>query len=162
MPNWVTNEVHADDPAVIRALLDENDNVDFNKIIPMPDEVNKSPLLSMDDMQAGPNWYNWSVSNWGTKWNACETTLLSRNTVRFETAWSHPFPVMDKLCQMFPDATISIRFADEDMGSNLGEYTAHNLSIVSKNQPVTGSDEALELAAQIIYGASYAEVSRDW
>lgn len=49
------------------------------------------------------NWYDWSVVNWGTKWN---TYSCSRNTdgipdgslsYRFDTAWNAPTPIMHAL-----------------------------------------------------------------
>lgn len=40
-------------------------------------------------------WYGWCTSNWGTKWNACDTAILEVGRwriARFETAWSQPSP----------------------------------------------------------------------
>lgn len=35
------------------------------------------------------SWYGWSIKNWGTKWNAADTTLHPENNrIIFETAWS--------------------------------------------------------------------------
>lgn len=70
-------------------------------------------------------WYGWSVKNWGTKWNAYEVTI-SNGAVTFETAWSHPEPVIEELSKKFPDDEIEIRYADEDIGYNLGHYTIKN------------------------------------
>lgn len=30
------------------------------------------------------DWYDWSVANWGTKWNACETRIVRRDHGRIE------------------------------------------------------------------------------
>lgn len=57
--------------------------------------------------------------NWGTKWNAYEVTI-SNGVVTFDTAWSHPEPVIDELSSKFPDEEIEIRYAD------LGHYTIKN------------------------------------
>lgn len=40
-------------------------------------------------------WYGWCTSNWGTKWNACDTEVEEIGDwriVKFETAWSQPSP----------------------------------------------------------------------
>ena len=44
----------------------------------------------------------------------------AEDTIIFETAWSNPEPVMLKLSEMYPEATIEHWWADEDMGSNDG------------------------------------------
>jgi hypothetical protein len=67
------------------------------------------------------NWYNWTIDNWGTKWGASET-YIDGGEISFETAWSTPFPLIKKLSEMFPDLTLKIRFADECIGQNCGEY----------------------------------------
>jgi hypothetical protein len=70
-----------------------------------------------------PTWYEWCCRNWGTKWNAAEpTSELNGNTLKivFDTAWSHPRPVIKKLASLFPDLRIDHNWADEDIGSNTG------------------------------------------
>lgn len=64
---------------------------------------------------------------WGTKWNACEQSYdIDSGKARFDTAWSHPEPVMIALSKRFPEEEIHVRYADEDMGRNCGEYTMKN------------------------------------
>ena len=40
----------------------------------------------------------------------------------FQTAWSAPHPVIEQLAKMYPDITITHKWADEDIGMNCGEY----------------------------------------
>lgn len=68
------------------------------------------------------DWYSWSIANWGTKWNAYDIVKNNDNEIVFDTAWSTPFPVLEKLAQKFPELTIIVHFADEDIGSNCGSY----------------------------------------
>jgi hypothetical protein len=53
------------------------------------------------------DWYDWSCANWGTKWNAgCgkfATNDKGETLLTFGTAWSRPYPVMEKLFAMFPE-----------------------------------------------------------
>lgn len=44
----------------------------------------------------------------------------------FDTAWSTPEPVISALSRRFPSLVIKVRFADEDIGSNCGEYHYQN------------------------------------
>lgn len=41
-----------------------------------------------------PTWYEWSIENWGTKWNACNTEVSDLGgawrAVTFDTAWCPP------------------------------------------------------------------------
>ncbi len=66
----------------------------------------------------------WARDKWGTKWNACESTHdAAAGTMAFDTAWSCPKPVLVELSKRFPDAEISVTYADEDIGSNCGTFT---------------------------------------
>lgn len=65
------------------------------------------------------DWYDWSVANWGTKWNAyaCvieqdEPTILSGC---FETAWSPPEPVFRAIAEQFPNVDITTRYLELGM-----------------------------------------------
>lgn len=69
------------------------------------------------------DWYEWSYDKWGTKWNAYDATLLyiddTHIVVKFDTAWSSPSPIFDKLVEM--GFTVNSKWQDEDP-SNEGEY----------------------------------------
>lgn len=95
------------------------------------------------------SWYDWSVNNWGTKWNALDTCMIDGNAVEFNTAWSHPEPVIIALSKKFPKNVFKLRFADEDMGNNVGEYVMIDGDMVEDNFPEVGSNEAMELAIEI-------------
>ena len=95
------------------------------------------------------DWYSWTRDNWGTKWNAYSQELREDGVIKFETAWSTPEPVICALSRMFPDAQFDVRYADEDFGHNVGEYTYIDGEMVEESQPEGGSDEAYELAADI-------------
>jgi len=61
---------------------------------------------------------------WGTKWNACEPTAEpEEGRCQFDTAWSCPKGVLAKVSERFPDDTITVTYADEDLGSNCGTFT---------------------------------------
>lgn len=96
------------------------------------------------------DWHSWSTSNWGTKWNAySQNSDEGSNEISFETAWGTPYPVIEALSRKFPEAVISMRYADEDFGHNVGEYTFQAGDVVEETTPEGGSNEAYELAADI-------------
>lgn len=66
-------------------------------------------------------WYDWSVENWGTKWNAYDASISpAGDQAIFDTAWSTPLPVFTRLSEMYPDEDIRVKYADEDLGHNCG------------------------------------------
>ena len=90
------------------------------------EEVLKLGEIARDNLEkyGFTDWYEWSIHNWGTKWDACEPDADLSSTeyigIDFNTAWSTPEPVFTKLAEMFPKAEIEIDYADEDFGSNCG------------------------------------------
>ena len=71
------------------------------------------------------DWYDWSIENWGTKWNAGDTVVDS-DIIEFQTAWSTPIPVFVELSKRLEDTTIAVDYADEDIGSNCGTLEFFN------------------------------------
>ncbi len=68
------------------------------------------------------DWYEWSILNWSTKWNAYEIDTGEYH-IRFDTAWSTPLGVFKALSEKFPDLKFYVFYADEDLGSNCGVVT---------------------------------------
>ena len=99
-----------------------------------------------------PTWYEWCNRNWGTKWNAYSCAELDKNadTMEFMTAWSSVPGILEALSRKYPDQAVSYRWADEDIGSNVGEAVFQNGKMVDSNIPVPGSREAYELASDIM------------
>jgi len=147
--------------------------VDFANVIPEPESIfhggcnSQHPHPKEDGSGFYEHcWYNWNIEHWGTKWNAYDSSVTGgpgdQAIVQFDTAWSHPAPVIEALSRRFPDENIDVMFADEDLGFNLGAYTMRNGEVVSESIPEPGSDQALELASQIKYGRPYAELKAEW
>ena len=67
--------------------------------------------------------YSWCNKNWGTKWNVSNLHFNDHATFTFDTAWSTPYPVIQKLSEQFPNVLFKVEYADEDIGSNCGEYS---------------------------------------
>lgn len=71
-----------------------------------------------------PDWYDWRVKNWGTKWDAYgydENTDYSQcDKLAFMTAWNEPAPAIRFLSEMYPDVEITHRWANEDYGMGCG------------------------------------------
>lgn len=105
--------------------------MDFDLIIPEPRFkkdcpkdciVNSESHVEEDGERPWFNWYNFHLGYWGTKWNAYDGyTIIGKTqlTFVFNTAWCAPDKIYEKLFTLgYP---MSIRFADEDIGSNCGK-----------------------------------------
>ena len=106
--------------------------------------------IALDNLEkyGHQDWYSWSIANWGTKWNAYSVSD-DGDTITFDTAWSTPLPVIQKLSEMFPDVRITLKFADEDFGYNCGEIVFLAGDSIKENIPEGGSGEAYVLAGKI-------------
>ena len=89
MPNWCQNVVvvsHAD-----KSKLDEFRQVAVdNQTKTSSDFMN---VLCPAPADVGDNWYDWNVSNWGTKWDVEVYVTESTDesvTLSFDSAWAPP------------------------------------------------------------------------
>ena len=116
MPNHITNCVeirHEDKKKMdwIKSCWKEEDGgqfLDFAMIVPPPKNLFKGNLGEPERKKCAeeniPNWYDWNCANWGTKWNSYHGELIEASedvfVAQFETAWSPPEPIFDKLREM--------------------------------------------------------------
>lgn len=180
MPNHIKNVIRSDKLDKIRELMVKENQFDFNAVIPMPkdlegtrspvkivsqEEYNKQTDVSFDksitkEMQekflreyGDDNWYDWSIKNWGTKWNAYEF-IDNGDSLEFETAWSTPEPVIKALSKAIK-GEIQVDYADEDIGGgNCGTYAYNDGLIILDTQ----GDEKFALA---LWGLKDNEESND-
>ena len=161
MPNHVTSVITlSGDESRIKAMLEAiktNEygigSVDFEKILPMPDSIYCGDLGPKERAIYGDsNWYDWRVTNWGTKWNCygyTSDTVFEKDKLKFLTAWSAPHPILNKLSEMYPDIKFEHEWADEDIGRNCGRYVYYNGERVEEYFPESQKD-CLEFAARVM------------
>jgi hypothetical protein len=135
MPNWCSNRVHisgsAEDVASFMALIrgesgDEN-TFSFQAILPCPSELHNYNAPQTDKDLAErfvkeygyTDWYDWQVSNWGTKWETsdCYLDYADEESASwyFSTAWNPPQGIYDELSRLFPGLSISWFFDEPGM-----------------------------------------------
>lgn len=127
MPNWCDNTLTligaeqkiADAKS---SFLDAESKFSFDFLIPRPEDI-------------GDRWYEWSVENWGTKWDLGgdyrEATYVVDNktywSLSFHTAWGPCVPVVEFLADRFNGI---IHYYYDEMGmdfSGLMVWRAGNL-----------------------------------
>lgn len=205
MPNHVKNHitftgVGEKEISLLRSLEQEEHAgaLDFNKVFPMPEELNiesgsrtqggliayssymesvneetpeneslfrkQHPKVDDATWEIGkaayhnnqkygaPTWYEWSVQNWGTKWNSYDPQEMAVDgdqcTMTFSTAWSPPITLLMKLSQMMPDVEIAHEWADEDIGNNCGRVRLKGGHLREAYLPEPGK-ESIEFATSV-------------
>ncbi len=172
MPNHVSTKIKFETKEGFDLLLNkEEESVDFNTIIPMPEIISNDSISNevaeatnylckergidftmgfsfnpitkekfeklSDSVKEGAermikakletghfDWYGWRIHHWGTKWGAYNSTINEETlTIYFDTAWSTPQPIFEKLAELLPNDRFVAEYADEDLGSNCGSYT---------------------------------------
>lgn len=146
---WVITEVNDTEivrDENYNAVLDENgqpltkevirEKFTFEKLFPTPaelladvdpiphkegedDESYKNRLEELREKYGHSGWYNWRVSNWGTKWDACESDWDLDDeclTIHFQTAWSPPIGWLENVSAQFPELVFKMTFQEEGMG----------------------------------------------
>ena len=146
MPNHVQNHIKVGgDPQRVQEFLEKVQNdeygigtLDFQKIIPMPEDENDP--------------YHWHIYNWGTKWNAYDyredEDYSHSETLDFLTAWSAPHPILERLSEMFPELAFVHEWADEDLGVNCGRYGYADSERTEEYEP-ENERELLEFACSV-------------
>jgi len=123
MPNWCMNTVEFEGtPEQIKQVKDaiQKDAL-FGTLCPMPQSVFRGDLGQEErkdcEDKGIDNWYDWSVSNWGTKWEASDLHMddegqyddCAHVTVSFSTAWSPPVNFYETLYE-------NMNYDCDDMG----------------------------------------------
>lgn len=120
MPNWCNNTLYLkhEDTAMIKRAIDAfNQGKFLSEFYPEPD-YSKTAVLPTFPGITGNNdpvpqdraWWDWRVQHWGTKWDVGSDSALDNQqtytlgdtdmSVGFESAWSPPIGVMEKLTEL--------------------------------------------------------------
>ena len=74
--------------------------------------------------RADDRWYDWRCQNWDTKWDAYDVEFVDEDPDQFEvtfnTAWSPPEAICDKIREDYPD--ISVSWFYDEPGCEIAGY----------------------------------------
>lgn len=101
------------------------------------------------------NWEDWSLNNWGCKGGAFDTEVISDTEFSFCTINATPHPAMVRMSMKYPKVEFRIRYADEDVGYNVGYYTMLDGSTIYTNVFKDFSTESFLTAYNIIQDDYY-------
>lgn len=151
--DWGAASLRLEQSNAIRAMREGPFPIDWN------DEDFEQLIRCMRGLKQYGNasWYDWAIANWGTKWNAYEIERTSDTAIKFQTAWSAPLVWLEKLIEKFPGERVSIRWADEDFGNNVGVLTVNADGSIEDGRLENDSPEAHKLAMELVYGGVVPE-----
>lgn len=126
MPNWCNNNISISGPMDTIKQLWEAANQEgeagglLNAMVPMPERLKDTVKGSNGDAD---NWYDWSVSNWGTKWDVSteglEFTDNGDGTALiegwFDSAWAPPIGAYEKFSEQNNDCHIEASYHEGGM-----------------------------------------------
>lgn len=125
--------------------LREKYKQDFNNVIDLGEKVYRNI-----QKYGVPDWYDWSVHNWGTKWNSCNTWVdLKTCSICFDTAWSPATLIIEKLAKLYPKAKIIFSFAEEQTGYYSGQSIFKDGELVDEELYKPFSKEAYEMSFEL-------------
>ena len=94
---------------------DKEDVLDLNGTVPMPKE-----LVGTESPSDKPNWYDWAISNWGTKWGAYDASIQNETDdwieYEFSSAWSPPLVWLETTVEMYPELNFMLKYEEDGMG----------------------------------------------
>ena len=166
MPNWCMNEIAIQgDKGELKKFADKSKGKDLSletyypepdyeetevdPAFPLPGETQKKSVM--------PDWWNWRVTHWGTKWDLCDLegqewvihgdgypTNPFRYEFHFNTAWSPPEAAFLKISQDFPELTFVLKYAEG--GSDFsGQLTVKNGEVLEDSFSGTYGEYCVQL-----------------
>jgi hypothetical protein len=98
------------------------------------------------------NWYDWAISNWGSKWGVYDETEwniteveddgLTSAGINYQTAWSPVTNAWERISKNYPTLEFFHEFADEG-GGFVGNQLIQNGEIIEDNDYEWDSDEGI-------------------
>ena len=119
MPNWCENTLTVEgDPRIVKQFKErvkgKGTALALAKSHPMP-----KGLENTTPPGDNPNWYDWSVDNWGTKWDV-EAKLISEYEESLEyffiSAWSPPVAWLKKVAKEYPALRFRLKYEEGNEG----------------------------------------------
>lgn len=130
MPNWVYNKLLIENKEdytsniLLEKFKDEESSFSFQKIIPRPLEF-----------EEGDKWYDWNISNWGTKWNSNVHEINHTDNgveIIFSTPWSPPLPVIEFLSKILSKSNLNLHYREEQGWGGEIKFTNGDLEVISE------------------------------
>ena len=142
MPNHCETDLIISGPKailneIVKKYFNEKGELNCDAVIPYPSKYKKLDeiahtwnIQNKDNPKA--NWskrptdgfnqggYEWCCENWGTKWGTYQGQEIVEKarsvSFSFSSAWAPPTPVVNKLAQMYPKASFTMKSYERGAG----------------------------------------------
>ncbi len=170
MPNWCNNTITIKGSTETVKQLWEDANQEgssrglLNAMVPMPEGLVDTTKGTGDELQTEvhdghTNWYDWSVSRWGTKWDVDTEGLeftdngdgTAEITGYFDSAWSPPIEAYSAFCDDMDGVYLEayyeeggmcfVGYWDSEGGDDYYEYSEFTSDNIRDNIPEYLVDE---------------------
>jgi len=131
MPNWCNNTITISGPTeTIKQLWEDATREEgglLSAMVPQPANIFRGNLGTAEREQCAeqgiPNWYDWNVENWGTKWDVSTEGLEffdnGDGTASiggwFDSAWSPPIEAYNTFCDMMDNCSLEASYYEPGM-----------------------------------------------
>ena len=122
----------------------------FEKDKPFGLGITKETSDSYKAKYGTDNWYDWAISNWGSKWgvydetewNITEEGDISSAGIWYQTAWSPVSLAWERISKNYPTLEFFHEFADEG-GAFVGNQLIQDGVVIEDNDYEWDSDEGI-------------------
>ena len=140
MPNWCENSLkvigNKEDLVKFKEQAKSKEksivtDIRMNNFVKMPKE-----LIDTTSPREHPNWYEWALENWGTKWDLAAHLIREKDNelfYEFDSAWSPPIKWLENIGTMFPKLTFELEYREGGMCFQ-GFATAKDKFFISQDQ----------------------------
>ena len=150
MPNWCQNILEITGKEVeLESFIEKAEDGKFSLQTYHP-----MPTLPSEKKGVIPNWYDWRIEHWGTKWDVSErgglflksteegetpvtsTTMMIENgqvCLSFLTAWSPPAEGIAKISEDWPELVFVLRYAEAGLDF-AGSITLQNGEVLIERE----------------------------
>ena len=135
-----------------KANKDVGKTSSFDKDRPFGLGITKEVSDSYKAKYGTDNWYDWAISNWGSKWGVYDETEwditeiendgLSSAKIWYQTAWSPVSLAWERISKNYPTLEFFHEFADEG-GAFVGNQLIQDGNIIDDNDYEWDSDEGI-------------------
>ena len=171
MPNWCNNNITIQGPTETIRQLWEDATAEgsglLNAMVPMPEELKDTVKGSNGD---AVNWYDWAVSNWGTKWDVdtegLEFTDNGDGTASidgwFDSAWAPPIGAYEKFLDDMDNCSLTASYYE--CGMDFGGFYDNGDDEYLENlrEEYEAGDDASDLYKQLDDEYGLSEQYDEW
>lgn len=126
-----------------KTLMELKNDINISAVRPLdPDKIKAQGIATWKAVLTTGfiDWYNWSVANWDTKWNAVDSEISITNcTVTWRTAWNPSESVIKQLAKDIP-VNMYYTWFEEPRSTWAGSAVFHDGECIARTDTESAAD----------------------